>query len=414
MLRLAGACAVVIGLCPGHGVASAAEPLPDDPAALFQQTLAATRMPVALRDGHLSGPGAAFLEARANESQFVLVGEEHGVADIASTVRALLAGIGPLGYRHLAIEVDPWTTAKLETMLRQGGTAALAAYLARDDAKLSLPFYNWSTEAALAQAAVRANGEAPPALWGLDQLFIGAAGTLLADIAAGAANAQARALAQALAARAKGSLEFLGTVELRELQELHALLGDEQDREWAQLAAGMIESARIYQPFVAGRGLSVHAANLERETLMKRTFLARMHEAQTREGRMPKVLFKFGANHMMRGLSPTYVPSLGNFVSEFALAQGKSAFGLLILCGPGTKAADFMGNEADCEFDAAKAFPDLVAHVDPKTPTLFDLRRWKDRPKQWAHLAPEVRAMIWAYDALLFVPGGKPAQPLRP
>ncbi|MCW5573759.1 MAG: hypothetical protein KIT37_12110 [Steroidobacteraceae bacterium] len=139
----------------------AAESLPDDPAALFQQTLAATRMPVALRDGRLSGPGATFLEARANESQFVLVGEEHGVADIASTVRALLAGIGPLGYRHLAIE----------SALHRRGRDAAGRHRRRSGERVS------------------------------------------AGAGAG------------MAARAKGSLEFLGTVELRELQELHALLG---------------------------------------------------------------------------------------------------------------------------------------------------------------------------------------------
>ncbi len=38
-------------------------------------------------------------------------------------------------------------------------------------------------------------------------------------------RAAERNLKEALAARARGSLEFLGTVELRELQDLHALLG---------------------------------------------------------------------------------------------------------------------------------------------------------------------------------------------
>lgn len=370
-------------------------------------------MPLEMRDGHLSGPGSAFLEARAAESQFMLVGEEHGVADIAATVQALMARIGPLGYRHLAIEVDPWMTAKLEAMLRQGGTAAVATYLASDATRLSLPFYNWSSEAALAHAAVRAGGDATPALWGLDQLFIGAAGPLLADIAAGASTAEARTLAGSLVTRATGNLEFLGTVELRELQELHALLDDERDREWARLAADMLTSARIYQPFVTGKGQSAYAANLERETLMKNTFLARLREAQAGGAPMPKVLFKFGSNHMFRGLSPTHVPSLGNFVADFALAHGKSAFSLLVLCGPGTRAGDFSGNEADCEIDVARNFPDLVAHVDAQVPTLFDLRAWKDHPRRWAHLAPEVREMIRAYDALLFVPGGKPARPLR-
>lgn len=397
----------------GCAAVLAAAPSPDELKKQFQESIAASRMTVDWRGGRLSGSGAAFLKARAAASQYVLLGEEHGVATIADTVRALLAELGPAGYRHFAIEVDPWMTAKLEATLRRGGTKALAAFLAHDDAKFSLPFYNWSAEAALAEAAVQANTDTPPALWGLDQVFIGAAALLIGDVAAGASNAEARTLAQSLATRAKGNLEFLGKVDLGELEKLRALLGDDKDAVWARLVDDMILSARIYHPFTGGQGLSVYAANLERENLMKRTFLARLREAEARDGKTPKVLFKFGANHMMQGLSTTHVPSLGDFVSDYALAQGQTTFNLLLLCGPGTKAGDFMGNEADCTFSVATSFPDLVAHVDAKTPTLFDLRVWKDKPRRWAHLAPEVREMIWAYDAILVVPNGTPAKTLR-
>jgi len=404
-------CGAVIGVLMGHA-ALAADPQPD-PKLLFQETIAASRMPIEVRDGRLSGPGAAFLKARAEEAQFVLLGEEHGVATIADTVRMLFADLNPLGYRRLAIEVDPWMAAKLETTLRGGGVNALTAFLSREDTKLSLPFYNWSSEAALAAAVVRANGDATPALWGLDQLFIGAAGLLLGDVATQSSNPEARTLALALAAQAKGRLEFLGQVDLAELQKLRALLSDEKDRVPAQIVDDMILSARIYQPFVTGKGLSAYAANLERETLMKRLFLARVQEAEARDGKAPKVLFKFGANHMMRGLSTTHVPSLGSFVADFALARRGTTFSVLLLCGPGTKAGDFQGNEGDCEFSVPTAFPDLVAHVDAKHPTLFDLRVWKDKPKRWAHLSPDVREMVWAYDSILFVPNGKPAKALK-
>lgn len=395
------------------GVAFAAEPTADELKQQFQETLAASRMTVDMREGRLSGPGAAFLKARAGDAQFVLLGEEHGVATIADTARALFADVNAAGYRHFAIEVDPWMTAKLEATLRRGGTKALAAFLRGEEAKFSIPFYNWSAEAALAEAAVRANADATPALWGLDQLFIGAAGLLLRDVATQASSADARALAKTLADQAKGNLEFLGKVDLEQLRTLRGLLGGDADRSLAQLVDDMILSARIYQPFVSGQGLSVYAANLERENLMKRTFLARLHEAETRDGKMPKVLFKFGANHMMRGLSSTHVPSLGTFVTDFALAHGQRTFSVVLLCGAGTKTGDFQGNEGECELPFATSFPDLAGHVGTDGPTLFDLSTWKDKPRRWAHLSPDVKEMIWAYDAILFVPNGRPAKALK-
>jgi hypothetical protein len=389
--------------------ASAAEPTLAELKQKFQETLGQSRMTLEVKGGKLLGAGAEFLRVRAAASHFVLIGEEHGVATIADTVRAMLPDLTQAGYRHFAIETDPYVAAKLEGMLRRGGTKEVAKFLAIDGNKFAIPFYNWSAETVLADAAVKANAGSRPALWGLDQVFIGASAALLNDVAMQASSGEAKALAAQLAGRAKGSLEFLGKVDLGELQKLRGLLGAESDRPLAQLVDDMILSARIYQPFVGvTTGLSVYAANLERETLMKRTFLDLYRAAGG-----PKVFFKFGGSHMMRGLSYTHVPSLTGFVSELALSEGKSAFNLLILCGPGTKAGDLMGNEAACSMDLAKDWPDLVSQVDARQMTLFDTKPWKDRPGRWKHLPEETRQMIWAFDAVLFVPNGKPAVPLK-
>jgi hypothetical protein len=116
---------------------------------------------------------------------------------------------------------------------------------------------------------------------------------------------------------------------------------------------------------------------------------------------------------MMRGLSSTHVPTLANFVGDFALHEGVGSFNVMVLCGPGTKAGDLMGNTAPCDIDLATALPDLSTHLDLKKPVLFDLRSWKDRPRRWQHLSAEMRELIWAYDAILIVPGGKPASALK-
>lgn len=407
-MRFAVAAAAAFIALGAHS-AFAADPTLEELKAKFQETLSASRMTLEAKGGKLAGPGAEFLRARIAGSHFVLIGEEHGVATIADTVRAILPDLTHAGYRHFAIETDPYTAAKLETMLRAGGTKEVAKFLAVDGNKFAIPFYNWSAEAELAAAAVKANASSTPALWGLDQVFIGASAALLNDIAAQASAAEAKALAGKLAAQAKGNLEFLGKADLGEFAKLRGLLGAEQDRELAQLVDDMILSARIYQPFTGvTTGLSVYAANLERETLMKRTFLNRYRTAGG-----PKVAFKFGANHMMSGLSATHVPSLANFVSEFALSEGKAAFKMLVLCGPGTQAGDLMGNPAPCDMDLTKDWPDLAGQVDARQMTLFDLKTWKDRPSRWKHLPEETRHLIWAFDAVLFVPNGKPAAALK-
>jgi hypothetical protein len=174
------------------GSALAADPTPEEVRAKFQETLAASRMAIEVKGGRLSGPGATYLRERAAASQFVLIGEEHGVATIADTVRFYFADLNAVGYRHFALEADPYMTPKMEAMLRSGGTRELAKFVVAEDHKFTLPFYGWSSEAELAGAVVRANEGAKPALWGLDQVFIGAFGLLLNDIATQASNADAR------------------------------------------------------------------------------------------------------------------------------------------------------------------------------------------------------------------------------
>lgn len=84
-------------------VLSHAETPTSDPAQAFAATIAASRLVMTVTDGHAGGPGAAYLAEMAANAQFFLVGEEHGVASIADTVRALVPMLSAVGYRHFAV-----------------------------------------------------------------------------------------------------------------------------------------------------------------------------------------------------------------------------------------------------------------------------------------------------------------------
>lgn len=407
-MNFAKTLAFAVLLSLGFGTSAlAAEPTPELKQK-FQETITASKLLIVAKNGRFTGPGADYLKAKAQASQFFLIGEEHGVATIADSVRQLFADLNAAGYRHFAVEVDPYMTARMEAELRRGGTKALTQMLSSEEARFSLPFYSWSAEAALAHSVVAAKGSPTPTLWGLDQVFIGAFGYLLRDMSVNASTEDAKLFAGRLADRAKGNLEFLGKLDLAELEKLKSLMRPGADDVHMRLVDDMILSARIYAPFVGKPGLSVYAANLERENLMKRLFLANYESAGK-----PKVFFKFGGNHMMQGLSTTHVPSLANFVSDLATREGLKSFNLMVLCGPGTKAGDFRGNVADCDYNVDKHFPELASHVDAQHPTVIDLAPWKDRPARWAHLGEDVRNLVWAFDAILFIPNGKPAQFLK-
>ncbi|MES2988015.1 MAG: hypothetical protein V4808_08925 [Pseudomonadota bacterium] len=377
-----------------------------DDAADLNALLAANRWEVTVTPAGLAGPGAERLLGWAEEAQFFMLGEEHGSAGIARLATAFSRSLRRLDYRYTAIEVDPLMT---ELMLRElrGGTAALVRFLA-DGRQQAIPFYGWDAEADFVLAAMEGGG----AVWGMDQSFIIAAPVHFAEIARRTRSPQVRAEAEALAKEARADNKFLGKVDAARLTKLRDAIPPEE-ADVRTIVEQLLDSAAIYAPYITNTG-GYYAANLRRETSMKRLLLTELDKAERRDGKPAKVLFKFGANHLMRGLSLTNVPSLGGFVSELALSRyGKTAFNVAMLCGPGGQTRTFDGASQTCDKDFEESFPGLKPHLSGGV-TLFDVRALRDRPRLWKAWPEQAKSLIWAYDALAVVSGGGPSNFLAP
>lgn len=379
------------------------------PSALLPALIEHSRRTMRIEDGRLVGDGAAFLSALGEQSHFVLIGEEHGNEGIADFARAYWNDLNALGYNYGAIEVDPWTAEAFAREYRGGGMQAWTRFAQQRGGALAAPFLTWAPEAQLA-AAIVATSQArrEPALWGLDQVFLGSAWWILNDIAENARDRAARSMAAALAASGRGSLEWFADVDERALLELRAELSSRRDARYAEMVDAMIASRRIYQPFTNNTGESWRA-NHERETLMKLNFLARYRAAERADGEPPRVMLKFGGYHMYRGPTPTHVMGLGGFVTEFATMNGQNALSIYAGCGPGGFAGNFSGAEScDTAYQGDYAF--LAPYLSPDEITVFDLRVWKLRPRRWAHLPGDVRNLIASFDVLVIVPNGGASQ----
>lgn len=369
-----------------------------------------SRLAATLVDGKLAGPGTDRLAQLAADAQFVLMGESHGSEGVADFATALWAVLRPLGYTHAAIETDPWVAERLEQILRAGGLDAWARFLGERGGAAAAPFVTWTAEARFAAAVLASTPDAPgPSLWGLDQVFIGSAGWLLQEVAVGASAPAARELAALLANQAaEGGLNGLMGLDPARLGALREALSVDEDADWRRLVEAMLLSQEIYRPFTGGPGEAL-LANDARERLMRRQFMDYHARAQA-AGRSPRALLKFGAYHMYRGASPVQVQALGGFVSEFAAARGQDSLALLVMCGPGGQSGDLAGRASDCGESLTKGgWGFLMPYVDPKAPTLFDLRSWRLRPGRFRHLPVEVQRAVGSFDFLVFVPGAAAA-----
>lgn len=394
---------------PARAAAGTDPPLPPPaPAgqsgvALLPALVDATALPATLVDGRLDGPGAQFLRSQIAGARFVLLGEDHGSAGVADFASALWRDLARDGFGHVAIETDPWMARYAEREVRRGGAAGLGAALQAGPGAIALPFYGWDAEAAfletvLATAPVRHSAT----LWGLDQVFIGSGTLLLQDIARGARAPAARQLAAELVPLARDR-NFLVGPQRPQLAALAAELGRGESALRERITA-MQQSGEIYRAFTTG-DREAWPANLEREALMKRNLLQQLAAAQRADGALPRVLFKFGANHLTRGLSPTLVPSLGSFAMAWADARGERSVNIAVLCGPAARSATFSGEDVPCGPDFSSYLGDAAPLLARGPLTVIDLRVWRQRPSRWATLPDMGRRIIEGYDVLVVVDG---------
>jgi hypothetical protein len=148
------------------------------------------------------------------------------------------------------------------------------------------------------------------------------------------------------------------------------------------------------------------AASEARELVMKELVLA--HYRQEPEG---KVFLRFGRNHLHRGYDSRGVSTLGNFVSESALAENKSVLNV------GAFAAGGKEHLAGETFDADERKDELtfalLASIAGSNATLFDLRTLRPLLHSIARVKRtplEVNLIYWAdsFDLLICYPAVSP------
>jgi hypothetical protein len=384
------------------------------PATPLPELLLKHRHTFALHDGRLAGEGAELLYSAVEQSQFFLIGEEHGVAEIPLITAALFQAGTAVGYKHLAIEVGPLLAQSLTSALEQNGRDGLAAFIHSDP--LAIPFYSWREDAELLQAAYTTVHGTPNPLWGLDQEFVFSGCFLLRQLRSLASQATAtekveQALVKAQELRA-ASQPCLFVVQEDAYTAMKEAFQPNNRAAW-QILEALETSFHIYQLFgraMRGEIEAAYHSNAIREQLMKTNFSHYCRQAQETGESRPKALLRFGSNHMHRGQSPTKVFSLGNFVSELAHFHDSQAFNLLIVGGPGTRVQSITG-EQPAEGVKNVGLQPLMEHVDRELWTLFDLRPLRPvlSARRLADTTMELAEIIWKYDAVAILSRSTPA-----
>jgi len=391
------------------------------------KNLVQNRYRIEFREGRLSGPGAELLDALIAESHFVLIGEEHGVAEIPDFAGAVCQGAARHGYRTMAIETSPRIAAELQRWTTSGDGRARLLEFTRTFPN-TIPFYDIEEEYALLGQCARAFGE-PFRLWGLDQEFLGSADFLLSRIIETRPGKEAAAMAEHLLKRSRdadararqtGSVNDLYAVSASrdDLLNLRRLLDDQGAAEARLWMDALIRTHEIYNKRVNG---APYDSDLSRALLMKETFARYYASASDPAGLGPKVLLKFGANHMYRGANFRLIHDLGNYVAEIAAGRGLKSLHVLVLAARGTQlrftrvgapyeAKMFRLGDGDSPLEALKP---AVDSLFSEGWTLFDLRPIRKELTSLRQIDTELERVILGFDLLVLIPKASAATQIR-
>jgi hypothetical protein len=381
----------------------------------LRKVLLENSYPFRLEDGELRGEGARFLQASVQRRHFFLVGEEHGVAEIPLLMAALFQTAAEYAYSFLAIEIGPLMAQALTNALSQKGPDGLKAFIQTDP--LAVPFYNCAEDIHLLNTVYTASGDSPHSLWGLDQEYMFSACYFLEQLKQLASNESARvkveqALTRARELRATGK-PCLFVVQDDAFKSLKMQFR-RHDVTAHQILSGLETSYRIYElflPALQGDAEAEYESNQARELLLKRNFISQYGEAIQRHKPPPKIMFRFGYNHLARGQSQTKVHTLGNLLSELALANNVRSFNIFIMGGLGTEMRTALGGKQPSE-EAERLGLGTIVESRAKDPyMLFDLKPL--RPLLYArklqNILPELEEIVWQYDAIAVLTDSTPA-----
>jgi erythromycin esterase-like protein len=384
----------------------------------LEQALLQARTSLILKDGKFSDPGALVLDTAVQQSRFVLLGEDHLTREIPQFAAALCDTMHPDAY---AVEVGPYAARFVGSLLSNPDRIPLMA--ARNKAyPNSMAFLDMREENDLAAHCAASSHDPHFALWGLDQEFLGSAGTLLQSMAAtnpgplsraaiASAQAKERTAAALATSRRDFNKLFLPASTDTDIQALQSAVDADGTAATRDLLNEFTLSRKIYRLFRQ----SGSDSNLVRDQLLKQHFLADYlpFKQQTPS---PRILFKFGDNHTGKGFDENHQLNLGDFIAEVAAGEQAQSLHLLVFGAHGMhydSSAGYgqplghkpfvMSDYPDYKW-LALATSNLIP-ADPADPgtqlTLFDLRQLRyrgiDLPRQWEDA-------IYSYDLLILIP----------
>jgi len=365
----------------------------------FSELARQNQLPMSVQDNLFVGPGWGFLQDHVSQAQQVLAGEDHFTNEIAQLISAL-AEVGR--FDNLYIEVDPFSARIIERSIREMSLVERTEF--RNTWGDLYSFYALQPEYALLEKMLLGDTR----LLGTEQVVLYTEPLIFQDWLARTSNEQAREIYQSIIGSSKQHLDefledqqkpfyFLTPEFSAQLDTLARLPLSEEEQAFIK---AMQQSIAIYQA----------QSHRQRVQLLKHQLMAEYPGWIAQRN-----LFKFGANHLMRGESFLTVQDIGALVANLAEAHYQQSFHVMIAGESGFQASPFRGlpptaiNPEDYFLQHLQPFFELTEGDNWNVFNLLPLRSALERGEISIENQNLVRT-IKGYDALVLIPRVTAAQ----
>ena len=408
--------ALILALLAGSG--AGADDGENSHAEWIANTAALNRHALHFENGEFSGPGWDELVAEGRRAQFFLIGEEHGIAENPILAARLFAALAPSGYRRLAIEISPPMAAIIDRVVLDGGLEGLRALYAQPGGRPA--FFGMTEEAEMLVAVRKAVPADEPAFWGADYEVAGDR-TLLRELDAAPKPPAAEAAFATLSATANAGWDK--HAETQDPQHIFTFAADPElvravKRAWPlrdDMSASILDALEsTLEINTAWRDGHRYESNRLRAANLRDNFLDHWMAVKD-DVDPPRVMAKFGANHLVRGRNMTNTFDLGALIPELAAQDRGTVFSVMVVPGRGSPTAVL--DPTVWEYKSAppkdnyqRGLGPLFDAALPDTFTLIDLRPIRAVVATKARSAdPALVRVVFGFDMLLVMSGSTAA-----
>ncbi|TSE11363.1 hypothetical protein [Aquimarina algiphila] len=338
-------------------------------------------------------------------SQFVFVGEQHGIKEAGTFTKFIYDIAQPFGYKTLCIETDALAAEKITAIASSKNPIDKARSLYKEF-PFSIPFYSNQDDYDMFTNTIKKNGE----IWGIDQTFMVQFGLNFDHMMKTTSNKPFKNKLIELKKKAKEA--FTSAITNKDFNATYIFSYDENthkellalttNKKEIEILNQLWKTKEIYAYNTISK--EYYKNNQTRGQLMKSNFMRYYKEAKKNEN-TPKVIFKLGANHAAKGLTRTHIYDIANMGSELAITNDMHSLHYIIM---GIHGKTMTGNpftpDPIMSFDNTKQFPEEIQNIIPSiTKKYYILDLVPLRYGLYAKLSKAFRKIIFGYDVIVLV-----------